>query len=249
MDLAKKRLRRFNEQSQPAFQQWLCSTFGREITELRELAQKFQELRRIVFEVEEYKFFARCSYHEAYQAVMEGRARPESFDQETEQDENPFGDFGGFDDRRDPEFSGFDETVNGRSDSKQDSSSEESRLKTLYRALARKLHPDVNLELDQKRKDLWQQVQDAYETKDVERLETLSAMNEISWDFEKTREQPKKLKRIHEQIKIQMMFDKTELLDCIELGEKKLEKWKRPPSSRNSRQKAKSRNSSFRKGA
>jgi hypothetical protein len=54
-----------------------------------------------------------------------------------------------------------------------------SRLKELYRDLARRLHPDVNVELDEKRKNLWHQVQEAYENRDVERLETLSLMSGV----------------------------------------------------------------------
>jgi hypothetical protein len=286
MDLARERLRRFNEQAQPAFHQWLHSTFGKEITELRELAQKLQELQRLVFEIEDYKSLVRCSYHQAYQAVMERRNHPESFTQKTERDEDSFED----DDCRDPGFeaefrAGFESLFGPRhrwagpkaeydamyeefkesfgatsrdgvftdddeaerdfrqnlgnfdgfdSRSEHESLKQESRLKTLYRTLAWKLHPDVNLELDQKRKDLWQQVQDAYEAKDVERLEVLSAMNEIFDDNAKSIESVWSLKCLYDELRSGLKHLQRQINRCskeiawgFEKARKKPEKLKR----------------------
>ncbi|MFV0337955.1 MAG: hypothetical protein ACK5LK_06890 [Chthoniobacterales bacterium] len=58
-------------------------------------------------------------------------------------------------------------------------SDEQSReLKKLYHALVRKLHPDVQLNLGEKEKRLWLQVQAAYDACDIEELKTLSLLIE-----------------------------------------------------------------------
>ena len=62
---------------------------------------------------------------------------------------------------------------------------EDLRLKDLYRSLARQLHPDVNPNLDKKKLDLWYQVQAAYESNDLSKLEVLSALSNMldqSWN-------------------------------------------------------------------
>lgn len=53
-----------------------------------------------------------------------------------------------------------------------------ARLKERYRALARKLHPDVNLALSEEEKSLWNQAQAAYQAKDVEKLDLLVAITD-----------------------------------------------------------------------
>jgi hypothetical protein len=45
----------------------------------------------------------------------------------------------------------------------------------------RKLHPDLNPNLELKKRDLWHQVQEAYQSHQVERLEALSTLNDL-WD-------------------------------------------------------------------
>lgn len=52
-------------------------------------------------------------------------------------------------------------------------SRESSRLKDLYRMLVRQLHPDVHGEQTPAEREFWHQVQDAYGTGDLERLEAL----------------------------------------------------------------------------
>jgi hypothetical protein len=281
MDLARERLRRFNEESEPAFRQWLHSTFGKEITELRELAQKRSDLYRLLHEVEDYKYYARCSYHQAYKSVIDRMNQKDVASQETERSEDPFCDDGEESDADDfhasensenesafratfeslfgprnqwrgskseydaayedfkesfetifgDEIFGHEETKRagaanrGRSheghegndgrdfkqnlgdfdelhrQSERELESQDSRLKNLYRTLARKLHPDVNVELDHKRKDLWHQVQAAYDAKDIERLETLSAMSELFDDNARSVESVWSLKSLYEELR------------------------------------------------
>lgn len=55
---------------------------------------------------------------------------------------------------------------------------EDRRFKNLYRKLVRRLHPDVNGH-DPQLAHIWHQVQEAYETGDMERLEMLQAMSDL----------------------------------------------------------------------
>jgi len=55
---------------------------------------------------------------------------------------------------------------------------DEEKIKKLYRDLARKLHPDHNSSLSSKETELWYEVQAAYDSGDLGRLETLAALTE-----------------------------------------------------------------------
>ena len=123
MQLARATLRRFKDISQPAFTQWLHLTFGKDMTELRELEAENLAILGLKTKIERSKDNVR----------------------------------------------GYPKGV----------PLEHSRIKELYRALARKLHPDTNSDIDQKQRELWFDVQAAYETKDIERLEVLSAMSDL----------------------------------------------------------------------
>ncbi len=51
----------------------------------------------------------------------------------------------------------------------------DQRLKMLYRRLVRRLHPDGNSELTLREKELWHEVQAAYQDRDLDRLEAVAA--------------------------------------------------------------------------
>lgn len=63
----------------------------------------------------------------------------------------------------------------------QDSKSEtnENKVKSVYRELARKLHPDFNKDQSDFNRELWYEVQEAYRNNDFEKLETLLAISNI----------------------------------------------------------------------
>jgi hypothetical protein len=54
-----------------------------------------------------------------------------------------------------------------------------ARLKTLYRELVRRLHPDTRADSDLHTMELWHEVQEAYASEDLERMETLQALTDI----------------------------------------------------------------------
>ncbi len=53
------------------------------------------------------------------------------------------------------------------------------RLKTLYRKLVRRLHPDGKAELSARERELWHEVQAAYQSGDLERLEAAAGRVEM----------------------------------------------------------------------
>lgn len=55
----------------------------------------------------------------------------------------------------------------------------EQRLKTLYRRLARELHPDANPNHGWRERELWHEVQAAYVARDLERLEAAAGRVEV----------------------------------------------------------------------
>ena len=57
-----------------------------------------------------------------------------------------------------------------------------SRVKELYRALVRRLHPDLRADSDAEVSALWHEVQSAYQAQDEERLETLLALCDVQTD-------------------------------------------------------------------
>lgn len=58
----------------------------------------------------------------------------------------------------------------------------EARLKELYRLLVRRLHPDMRADGDAEVSAIWHEVQEAYRTGNVERLEMLLALSELEAD-------------------------------------------------------------------
>ncbi len=61
-------------------------------------------------------------------------------------------------------------------------SRQEVRLKELYRTLVRRLHPDLRADGEAAVSALWHEVQEAYEARDCNRLETLLALTEVRSD-------------------------------------------------------------------
>ncbi|MEO6739540.1 MAG: J domain-containing protein, partial [Chthoniobacteraceae bacterium] len=53
------------------------------------------------------------------------------------------------------------------------------RMKEIYRVLVRRLHPDTRADSDEEVSALWHEVQEAYSTGNVERLEMLLALTEL----------------------------------------------------------------------
>jgi hypothetical protein len=62
---------------------------------------------------------------------------------------------------------------------KQPADPEAARIKEIYRILVRRLHPDTRADGDSTVSAIWHDVQEAYEARNLDRLETLLALTEM----------------------------------------------------------------------
>ncbi len=188
LEKARGELERFQTQDQPAYSRWFNTTFGALLTELREITQKLEAQREIVFQVESEAFMTGCSDYEAYERVMWERAHPEEAAARQKEDSfaEDFEDFlSGFAEQ-------FEEMFGRMRDGDEPWPDEEPcvnpapppqavppRLKGLYRTLVRLLHPDAQGQMTAQKKEWWHEVQAAYEKGDVERLQVILTLCEI----------------------------------------------------------------------
>src|SRR2546426_9174411 len=168
---ARQQLETFERRDQPQFAQWLSKHFGALLTQLRETDRLLREKRQLIYEVESAVIFERVSHACAYAQVMWRRQNPlpeappfggngtadhgpDEFSDAPNQaadSANPFADEFEemFDELRETfeEFFGADGQPEGRSGKRPAAKPAPRRLKELYRALARKLHPDAQSEM------------------------------------------------------------------------------------------------------
>lgn len=203
LDNSRRVLDQFNQTDQPRFTRWLNSHFGALLTELRELNQKLAADDAIIFLVENEALFGGSSYARAYQRVAEVRDNPEPPPPPPggEQDgkRHPFDagpDWGNPDGPDDPLKAIFEEMFGelGPDERPWEEPGRQAghptepgapvhaskRLKELYRAVVRRLHPDSQREMTAQKTEWWHQAQAAYETGDAEQLEVILTLCEIS---------------------------------------------------------------------
>lgn len=200
LDNSRRQLDQFQQTDQPQFTRWLHGHFGALLTELRELHLQVTTDDNLVFMVQSEVMFHGGSYARAYKRVMELRDNPEMPpppNGENNGEPDPFG-------RRpepenpeagdDPFKTAFEETFGvfgpdedpreffnprGRPTAAAPPVQASKRLKDLYRAVVRRLHPDKQQEMTPQKTEWWHQAQAAYETGDAEQLEVILTLCEI----------------------------------------------------------------------
>jgi hypothetical protein len=191
LERAKLELERFRTEDQPKYAKWLNSHFGALLTETRELHEKLYAAQSLVSEVhQEFYFGGHSSIHGAYAEVMRRREHPEQFEkqmrEEEEEEEEEFRKefeqiFGASEEEFFEKFGFGQKTPPKKSSSRENESRKPAitRLKDLYRSLARRLHPDAGGRRSQKEIEWWHQTQAAYQAGDIEKLELILTLADI----------------------------------------------------------------------
>lgn len=223
LDKSQRVLAQFHQSDQPQFTRWLNSHFGALLTELRELNQQMATAEALIFLVENEVLFGGGSYVRAYQRVVEHRDNPEpppSPGGERDGSRKPFGagpEWGDLEDEEDPLKAIFEEMFGagepgerprgqrgpqgGQPPKAAAPGHKPGRLKELYRAVVRQLHPDRQREMTAQKTEWWHQAQAAYEAGDAEQLEVILTLCEIGVSGTTAHTSASLLQRITAQLK------------------------------------------------
>ena len=231
---SRRLLDQFHQTDLPQFTRWLNTRFGALLTELRELNLKMAADDAIVFMVENEFMFGGGSYARAYQRVMELRENPEPPPPppggERDRKRESFGgrpDWENPDDEDDPLKAIFDEMFGelGADEEPRNQRGSQAghhievpvpvhaskRLKELYRAVVRRLHPDSQREMTAQKTEWWHQAQAAYEAGDAEQLEVILTLCEIGDSGTTAHTSASLLQRITAQLKSSLREIKRQL--------------------------------------
>lgn len=190
---------RYCNDERPAFEQWMRHAFGARVSELRVLHEKIRERAYLIEQVEHHCRRFGKSAHRFYQELLNERqegmtlletlsAKLRAIDDDESEEEK----------RREKEDfedelgASFDELIDELGDilgwdqrhqsHREDSKQQQLKLRDLYRKLCLRLHPDTGGQFTAETERLWHQVQDAYESKNLDRLEAIQAGLEIQID-------------------------------------------------------------------
>ncbi len=201
-DRETKRLKQFEDGDLPDFQRWVDAEFAAEVEELHRVSAAASALRRLLEDVETYAEWKGCSrrvaltvledaqaqgfFAELWADVEAAAAAAEAAEAEAEPDDDDDDDDDDYFDRfreayeerreRDERSSGREGDRRGASRATLKDAEDEtaqSYLKVVYRRLVRALHPDFNADPSGEKRELWHEVQDAYEEGDLARLERI----------------------------------------------------------------------------
>ena len=197
LDQARVQLDQFHTQDRPAYERWMNTHFGPQLTALRELSRQVSEQQQTIAEVEDYLWNHEVSEAEAYAAVQRRRARSASAGPPPEPDRGNPPDFADPDAEAEWDGKSEEEAFNEfakafeeayrqkfppgfRPAAKPAKPAAAASVKELYRTLVRKLHPDKQATMTAQKLEWWHEVQAAYADHDAERLATILGLVEMS---------------------------------------------------------------------
>lgn len=203
-ELRKKqeRLRKFEEVEMAAYERWYHSEFGSLLTEIREMKEEIGSLEYVFDHLEWYSCFRPEKLEEIHSELMrrlregtlysfvppteeeEGESEDEEDDDEFEDEE----DWGEFQEAAEAFRKAFESAFGGGANASEDEqwrnktiagrspSSADGAVKSLYRTLAKRLHPDHSDLESPVRERRWHELQTAYEDGDLEALQRIEAV-------------------------------------------------------------------------
>ena len=223
---SRQKLDQFHQTDLPQFTRWLNTNFGALLTELRGLNQQMAADAQLIIQVENEAMFGRCSDALAYQRVMERLENPEpppappTGGNERYREQNSHsarpesGNFAGEDDPVEDFFKKLFEEFGpeeghrykggpgaGEPTKSAGPAHTSARLKELYRAVVRRLHPDTQREMTAQKTEWWHQAQAAYEAGDAEQLEVILTLCDIGESGTTAHTSASLLQRITTQLK------------------------------------------------
>jgi hypothetical protein len=200
MEVLEKQIINFEQQELPAYQRWVFLNFGPLLAELRETDLAVENKEIILERVEEYEVWENMSPVHAYAKVKSEMQNPDCSTERNSHDLNDeaadVDDLSGEDeeDLRNiyeaassmfeqetghsaPDYNSFKDAMGiGSKQSKSgdtQANNRQSRIKKLYRRIARNLHPDCSDQFSLREQRLWHRAQEAYKAGDVIALETV----------------------------------------------------------------------------
>jgi hypothetical protein len=209
LDKKQALLAAFEEEDRAAFQRWLNSTHGAMLTQVRELREEVSAYQFILHHLSHCAYYAFEDVPKLYQELFQLKQKgmlysyvPPQSEQEVEDDEDEDDEWGDpFEDDEDEDWDDeddedmrafFDRMFGGGRSGKGDSTKErkaesarkaanDARLKSCYRQLAKRLHPDHSELEEVVREKRWHEIQEAYHNNDLEgllRVEAVCDMDE-----------------------------------------------------------------------
>lgn len=194
-----KELKNFEEREIPAFHRWFGVEFAPDHEILTTLHARYQELDLLCDATQDYRLLCGGSYVQAFAKVSAAHAEgklielmqevagihdegedDEDFEDDEEEDfwGDEFGDENSEDDQDtfdyEKVFREFDGSEDHLNHDRTPRSETDRHFKNLYRKLVRKLHPDFCLSQTTEEKELWHELQDAYEWNDIDKLEKIN---------------------------------------------------------------------------
>ncbi len=185
-DVVNERLVLHQKSDEPQYQQWFNATFAIQLSNIRTLYTRLTELDLIVYQVQQTVEATDCDPLDAYESILEQRSRADEEKAASDEAKASGRDDDTGDERDHQGFAGQDHTSHEDEYGRSKTTSKKARgptaqieqIKTIYRTLVRKLHPDLNPDVTETQRELWFEVQQAYSDQDLARLEMILAKHE-----------------------------------------------------------------------